>query len=329
MKPLLIALFLLLPHAALAQVPMVGAFTAEATCAATPSIREPDRNPGNIATQAGRTYELIGRNAVPGSHYLILIPEAEPERRWVAYGCGRVEEDGSTGPVQASAREREPALPAKTRHDDYVLAVSWQPAFCETRRRVSECRGGGRDDGGFTLHGLWPQPRGRQYCGVPARIVAVDEEGDWRNLPQVEISPRVRAELAAAMPGVASSLDRHQWWKHGTCFDGEAEDYFALSVRLLSELNESAVRELFEAAIGSELSAREIRAVFDRAFGRGAGERVLVDCAEIDGRRLVRELRIALAGRPGEALAAMIRAGEPAARGCRGGEVDPGGFERG
>ena len=299
---------------------MIGAFTAEATCSATPSIREPD-NPGDIATEAGRTYELIGRNAVPGSHYLIVVPGAEPDRRWVAYGCGRVEDGGDTGSAQASTRD----VP----RDEYVLAVSWQPAFCETRPRVTECRQGGRDDAGFSLHGLWPQPRGREYCDVEAWIVSIDEDGDWLDLPEVELSGETRRALDIAMPGAASGLDQHEWWAHGSCFSGDADDYFAVSIRLLDELNDSAVRDLFEDAVGSALSADEIRAGFDAAFGRGAGKRVLVDCAEISGVTLVQELRIGIAGAPGDGLSDMILAGETTPRGCPGGEVDAAGLQHG
>src|SRR3546814_10932851 len=53
--------------------------------------------------------------------------------------------------------------------DFFVLAVSWQPAFCETRPAKPECvtQDEDRFDAShFALHGLWPQPRGNVYCGV-------------------------------------------------------------------------------------------------------------------------------------------------------------------
>ncbi len=320
MRTVLFAAALIVPPAtASAQVPMVGAFVAEATCPATPSIRDPDDNPGNVATQAGLSYELVGRNAVPGSHYLIIVPGAEPERRWVAYGCGRIEDEAR------QAAEAAPAPPSAAR-DDFLLAASWQPSFCETRPRVTECRDGARDDVGFSLHGLWPQPRGRDYCNVEPRLVALDERGDWDRLPAPELTEATAADLADVMPGVASGLDRHQWIKHGSCFPGDAQAYFAASVRLIDELNDSAVRDLFEDAVGETLDASTIRAAFDEAFGRGAGARVLVDCAEADGRRLIRELRIELSGSPGAPLAELIHGATSVPAGCRRGEVDAAGF---
>ena len=41
---------------------------------------------------------------------------------------------------------------------DMVLAVSWQPGFCETRPRLPECRSQKKsryDATHFALHGLW------------------------------------------------------------------------------------------------------------------------------------------------------------------------------
>lgn len=327
----------LVPDVATAQVPMSGSFTAEASCFATPSIRSED-NPGRIVTEPGRSYDLLGRNAVPGSHYLIRVPGAEPERRWVAYGCGRVGDGSSSASVQPKppkAAEATSKVATATPTDDaaasgdFILAASWHPAFCEIRPRSRDCRSGGVADGGFSLHGLWPQPRGREYCGVAARIRETDERGDWLQLPPVELTAATRQALARAMPGVASGLDRHEWWSHGTCHGGGEERYFRDSIRLLEALNRSDVRRVFEAAVGDELAADAVRAAFDRAFGRGAGARVLIDCASgDDGRRLLQEIRISLRGplREDADLGPLILAGATQPRGCRNGIVDAPGF---
>lgn len=307
---------------AAAQVPMSGRFVAEASCFATPSIRS-DNNPGRVVTEPGQSYDLIGRNAVPGSHYLIRVPSADPERRWVPYGCGRVD-DGTS-----SAGRAPSGAPASSASDSYVLAASWHPAFCETRPRRADCRSGGEAAHGFSLHGLWPQPRGREYCGVPAAIRAADEAGRWRDLPPVEITPATREALERIMPGTVSQLDRHEYWTHGTCFSGNAESYFVHSIRLIEELNASPIRALFADAIGREVSAAEIRKAFDKAFGQGAGNRVLLDCeSDGAGRRLAGELRISLRGElsAGTALADLIKAGDPMQPGCRAGRVDAPGF---
>ena len=90
---------------------------------------------------------------------------------------------------------------------NFVLALSWQPAFCETRSRVPECKSqteARADTRQFSLHGLWPEDR---YCGVDAETRRTDEASDWEDLPPVALSPELRAALDIAMPGTQSGLD--------------------------------------------------------------------------------------------------------------------------
>lgn len=211
----------------------------------------------------------------------------------------------------------------------FILAVSWQPAFCETAPSKPECRAQGPNSfeaSNFTLHGLWPQ---REYCGVSAAIEQLDRDGRWSDLPPVELSPPLRAELDQAMPGTRSHLDRHEWIKHGTCFDGDAETYYAASLSLLRQLNESPAGRLFADNVGRNLTQSQIRATFDRAFGPGAGERVRVACAADGNRTLVTELTLGLWGSigPDPDLPALLAAARPTRGGCDGGIVDPVGLQ--
>jgi len=82
-------LLLVLTVPASAQVPVTGRFIAEARCPALASLEAP-ANPGTVATEPGADYELIARNPAPTTHYLLAFPGAEPARRWVAVGCGRI-----------------------------------------------------------------------------------------------------------------------------------------------------------------------------------------------------------------------------------------------
>lgn len=214
----------------------------------------------------------------------------------------------------------------------YVLAASWQPAFCETRPRKPECRSQTEtlfDARYFSLHGLWPQPRANIYCGVSARDRQADKRGRWDRLPALRLSPETRAELDEVMPGTQSLLQRHEWIKHGTCHDGDAEDYYRDSLRLMAALNASGVQDLFEASIGKRLSAQAVRAAFDAAFGPGAGARVKLSCVGDGGRRLIREITIGLKGALDEEarFADLILAAPPTSPGCPGGIVDPVGLQ--
>ncbi|MEM7070091.1 MAG: ribonuclease T, partial [Pseudomonadota bacterium] len=157
---------------------------------------------------------------------------------------------------------------------DYVLAVSWQPAFCEKRPNVRECRSqraGRFDVENFSLHGLWPQPHGNIYCDVPSNLVSVDKQGKWRNLPNLDLSDALRNELSIKMPGYQSGLHRHEWFKHGTCMHGVSpEEYFRISLDLLDQLNNSGFRDLIKQNTGRKLSFRDIEQPFIKAFGKGA-----------------------------------------------------------
>ena len=154
---------------------------------------------------------------------------------------------------------------------DYLLAVSWQPAFCEQRPNKAECRSqraGRFDTSHFSLHGLWPQPRNETYCNVSRETIATDKSGRWSRLPKLDLSAGLRNELERKMPGYRSYLHRHEWFKHGTCMPGfSPERYFRVSLDLLDQLNASAVRELAAGNVNTDLGFRDFSYAFGRAFG--------------------------------------------------------------
>jgi ribonuclease T2 len=214
----------------------------------------------------------------------------------------------------------------------YVLALSWQPAFCERQAAKPECRSqqdGRIDTRQWSLHGLWPQPGTRIYCGVEPATIEADKQGRWRELPAPRISEALWRRLQVAMPGTVSSLHRHEWIKHGTCMDGEIDNYYALSLDLVEAVNRSAVGRLAGERLGQHVSVEEIRAAFDRSFGRGAGERVRLACDQDGDRRLIAEITIGLAGKVGEGgdIAAAILAARPTDPGCPGGVIDEAGSQ--
>ncbi|KQX40526.1 hypothetical protein ASD04_05675 [Devosia sp. Root436] len=316
-------LLLMLALPARAEVPLSGTFTATAACPAYQSINR-QTNPGAVTTEPGTGYELLAGNKVAPSHYWITIPGAEPERRWVAVDCGTTDgQDRIAAPAAAPA----PAY----RGTQYILAVNWQPAFCETAPGKPECRNQRSDSfeaTNFTLHGLWPQPRDNDYCNVPARQRLASEDGDWHDLPELRLSPGLRRDLDQAMPGTQSGLDRHEWTKHGTCYGTPAEEYYADALDLMLALNTSDVAELFAGNIGRRITLAQLRQAFDDAFGPGAGERVTMDCAPDGNRTIITELTIGLTGdiTGPEDFATLIAAASPTAGGCKSGMVDPAGL---
>jgi ribonuclease T2 len=215
----------------------------------------------------------------------------------------------------------------------YVLALSWQPAFCEGNERKRECKSmtGGRFDAThLSIHGLWPQPGTNVYCGVSQELIAADKQGRWRDIPEPRISLATRDALELMMPGTQSLLDRHEWIKHGTCYrGGDAEAYFFDTARLAADINKSPAQGFLAANIGRRVSTAAIRSAFDEAFGPGVGERVRVACDDDDGRQLVVELTIGLRGdiSAGTPVSALILASNPTDPGCPGGIIDPVGLQ--
>lgn len=212
----------------------------------------------------------------------------------------------------------------------FVLAISWQPAFCETRPNRPECTSqtADRPDASqFSLHGLWPQRM--EFCDVPGRQQMLDRDGDWDELPAPKLSAGLRKELEVAMPGTQSQLDRHEWLKHGTCYGTDAEEYFADALAMLEAINASGVRELFAANAGKQITQEGVRAAFDRSFGADVGLRVRVACERDGNRRIITELTIGLTGdfdQAGDYAAATMRA-RPTDGGCDVGTVDPVGLQ--
>lgn len=303
-----------------AEEPLEGTFRAARSCEALLSIRK-DTNPGHVITGPGKTYRLIARNQKRASHYRIEVPDAEPPERWVKADCGAITLAPAGGDTQAAQKP-------KSGSRSYVLALSWQPAFCETNQRKPECRWqtGNRYDANYlSLHGLWPQPASRIYCNVPPAVRAAGESGRWKDLPPVDLSLSTQVDLEQLMPGSQSMLERHEWTKHGSCYPADADTYFRDSFRLMREINASPVADIFLRRVGRPVTAADIRAAFDQAFGEGAGNRVRVTCRDDGSRRLIAEVSISLVGDipSGSSLSELILAADPTDPGCPAGLVDP------
>lgn len=279
-KTLVLAIILMFstiifPNPALA-IPAQGQFTATNTCPAVISIKQAN-NPDNLTLEKGQTYQIIGKNKDVPSHYLLKIPNANPSERWVEINCGSFAD-------VAVATTPKPNPTVTTNSNDYLLALSWQPAFCEAKPDNLECQLLAKDPTRpeathFVLHGLWPQPISNIYCGVSNNDIARDTDHKWQELPAVEkqLSPETWQKLQAAMPGTLSNLHRHEWIKHGTCYPGTPDEYFSEAVKLLNDFNNSQVQVVVASKIGSQATVTEIDNALS-SFGNNTGEKVEVRC---------------------------------------------------
>ncbi|MFK8252611.1 ribonuclease T2 family protein [Ancylobacter terrae] len=328
-----LAPFLFSAGPALADVAMSGTLTATQACPAYRSFRQAT-NPGDIRLVPGTAYPLIAKNKADASHYRIRVDGADPAQRWVEIACGTVAGDAGAAPGSAGAPQPAPAGKGASKSGtptEFLLALSWQPSFCETRPQKSECRSqtAARPDAArLSLHGLWPQPRGRAYCNVPPDQIAADNAGRWDALPAPQLGAATKDALAALMPGTQSQLDRHEWIKHGTCYGADADTYFADMIGFAQAVNASKVGALLAARVGAKVTSDEIRAAFDASFGAGAGQRVTMQCVRDGSRLLFSEIKVGLIGTPSTTpLPELIAAARPVKPECAEGIVDPAGLQ--
>ena len=188
--------------------------------------------------------------------------------------------------------------------DAYFLALTWQPGFCADADHVSfaECKIASKDKPSLTLHGLWPdwdvngdgkRNAGDDFCisGESNRkaMMALDG-GNWLKLPPVKLSRASSSDLEAAMPGTTAGLDRHEWWKHGTCSALEADDYFAIAIALMREVERGSLARLVVDHAGATVQRKQLLDAFETDYGPKSARALGLDCA--DG--ALQEIRIRL-----------------------------------
>jgi len=159
-----------------------------------------------------------------------------------------------------------------------LLVMTWGPSLCEVEVANPGCRSGHVGQLGPTLilHGLWPQPKSQQLCGVPKSVA--DRAGNTRgnNMPPVDLPRDVQARLQTMMSD-AAIMAPHEWYTHGTCSGLDPTDYFTLAASFADQVGRVLDPVLVNSR-GKRLSPGKIRDAIDTAFGRGAGDRVGGTC---------------------------------------------------
>lgn len=297
----------LLSTPAWASVSVTGHFIAHQDCPAYVS-KQKKTNPDDIRLEAGQSYSLVERNKAEQADWFRLDLGAHG-RRWVHKDCGRVTYDKDSNVRVSQCR-------TKGLTDAYILAFSWQYAFCESRPDKPECKEGRLPTGpdlGFSLHGLWPQQNGCDknyaFCGEVKR-----RPKHFCDYPAVSLDADTRGRLATHMPGSSygSCLQRHEWHKHGSC-QGEwsADRYYDISLDLLEAFNRAGIAEFMRSNLGQRVSSRGFFRLIDRELGEGAHQRMQFIC-NLDTDKLV-EVRVKLPAhlQSGQALADNLAAVAP------------------
>lgn len=161
------------------------------------------------------------------------------------------------------------------------LVVSWGPSLCKVAPSTVGCESGHVGGLGRTmlLHGLWPQPATKQYCGVAEEVADRARNTHGANMPAVVLREDVRNSLASMVSDVAA-MTSHEWYAHGTCSGVTPDIYFGDSVAFTGQVRR-VLDPVFQAASGKRIAITTVRDVFDSEFGEGAGARVRFTCRNV------------------------------------------------
>ncbi len=97
------------------------------------------------------------------------------------------------------------------------------------------------------------------------------------------MNPWVRRSVDVVMPSAAagSCLQRHEWYKHGSCQTKWTQDqYYAISAQLTMAFNGSGIGAYMAANLGKEINREDFYAQIDGIFGAGARERMQLKCKD-------------------------------------------------
>lgn len=266
-----------LASAVSARADSVGSFTANKSCPLLQSKRN-STNPGNLSTTAGKSYSIIDALPPKGTPTWVRVEVGEGyEPRWVEASCG----------VTSFAEAVADTCHLPGTFDSNVLAISWQPGFCASHMSKPECvslKQNAFATSNFTLHGLWPNRTGcdkgdYSFCGTVKQEVS----GDFCKFPDDGMDPLTSKLLGRLMPSVKSGtcLDRHEWWKHGTCRAATSDKYFLESMDLLMQIDGSSFVESFvNANLGKTTTRQKFNEAFDSAFGKNASKKIKLTCGK-------------------------------------------------
>ena len=178
-------------------------------------------------------------------------------------------------PAQAIVPPKDEA-PRRTPVDGYLLAMSWSPEYCRTRKESAADRlqCGRSNRFGFILHGLWPE---------------ADRGGDPRWCrPAEPLPPALVRRHLCDTPSV--QLLQREWTKHGTCAAKSATGYFQAASMLYRAVRFPEMDGLSR----QPLTAGEFRQAFAARNPGIAPDMIVIDA---NARGWLQEVRLCLGPR--------------------------------
>ena len=278
-----------------------GSFTAAKLCDLYSSFAK-QKNPDALQTRPGTVYTVKEINK-PGEYgwLRIEVPSANPSLRWVSKDCGtakiastvqtaaddnRQPPSGSNGNNNSSG-SRQAMCSTANQEDSYVLAITWQPGFCEHfpyQGKKPECdaiHNGQLKISNLTLHGLWPN---KKECGI--------NYGNCGGAP-LRLSADTVNHIAKWMPNFKfeTKFGEYEWSKHGSCQSRDGDSYFRTAAAAVEEVNNSAVGKFILSHTGKSFSAKEFFDMVKTEEGDNLAKNFMLSCA---GGKYLQEIRVKL-----------------------------------
>lgn len=282
-----------------------GTYVASKACDAYSSFAKAN-NPGSVHTVPGERYDIIEVNQADDYDWVrVDVPTAQPRQRWIARACGvatldpQLTDGGSGGRGKGRGGRghggkgqggTDKLCHIADQQDSYVLAVTWQPGFCEHFRYKGakpECdalNSGKLVIDHLTLHGLWPN---RKACGTNYDTCGA---GDAQPL---KLSAETVSRLKPWMPNFyyGSTFGNYEWEKHGTCQSLKPDDYFNRAVSAIEVVDTSAIGATVKSHIGGSFNVDSFFATLRSQYGEQVANNVLLVCAD---KNFLQEIRINL-----------------------------------
>lgn len=266
--------FLLLPLNINAASSVSGIFEANQSCPAYVS-KNAKTNPDNLTVQVNQQYQLKEINKNPPDWLRIEVPGHQHSLRWVSASCGTTR---YTETPNGNNCKSDPGMA-----DSYVLALSSQSGFCETYGYESgkpECKklpAGSYQASHLTLHGLWPN---QNACGQHYGFCDASPKNSHCDYRPLEFSADVAENLKKMMPSYyyGSCLERHEWYKHGSCQLLSPDLYFTLAMRLTTEADQTPFGQYLTQHKGQIVKLTQLKQVLSESFGKQNASKVYLGC---------------------------------------------------
>jgi ribonuclease T2 len=264
-----------------------GSFTATKSCEAFSSFAK-RANPGEVKVTAGASYTVHEINKTDYDWLRVNVPGAQPSLRWVQRECGTPALEESSRQANRSADAAGPMCSLPNQQDSYVLAITWQPGFCEHARyngKKPECdamNSGALEAKTLSLHGLWPN---KQECGV--------QYGSCSGKP-FELSKDTIEKIAPWMPNFfyERSFGAYEWNKHGKCQALAPDDYFIKAVSAVRVVNESEVGKIVLGNTGKTIKVHDFFDRVQKRYGDKVANTIQLVCVQ---HKYLQEIRVSLA----------------------------------